>query len=115
MCTSILDRLKQTRDEMRNDKWTIEKAINLMILRHLFTMNGSQIKMVIESLNFMGLMVPDRSSIAKAVVDQIVLIQTQKGHVNLLDFSVTLKDALLPDYYSWLSKLLEDCKGTFGW
>ena len=60
-------------------------------------------------------MVPDRSSIAKAVVDQIVLIQTQKGHVNLLDFSVTLKDALLPDYYSWLSKLLEDCKGTFGW
>ena len=99
---------------MRAEKWTIEKAINLMILRHLFTMNGTQIKMIVESLNFLGLMVRDKSSAAKAVVDQIVLIQQQKGYLNLLDFSVTLREILLPDIYSWLTTLLDNCKSVFG-
>lgn len=114
MCNSILDRLKSTRDEMRADKWSIEKMINVMLLRHLFTMNGTQIKLIVETLNFLGLTVEERATAAKAVVDQIVLIQQKKGHLNLLDFHVTLSDIMLPEFYVWLTKLLENCKSVFG-
>ena len=114
MCGEILDKLKDTRDEMRADKWSIERSINLMILRHLFTMNGSQMKMIVESLNFLGMMVPSKSAAAKAVVDQMVSIQVQKGHLNLLDFNVTLKDILQPEYFSWLNTLMDNCRSVFG-
>ena len=114
MCATILDKLKDTRDEMRSNIWTIEKAVNLMILRHILTLNGSQIKMIIESLNFLGHMVPGRLATAKAVTDQLVLIQNQKGHLNLLDFSVTLRDILLPEFNAWLTKMLDNCQSIFG-
>ena len=99
---------------MRADKWSIEKTINMMMLRHLFTLNGSQIKMVIESLCYLGHMVPGKYDLAKSVADQLVLIQGQKGHINLLDFSVTLRDILLPDFYDWLSKLVDRSQEIFG-
>ena len=114
MCATIMEKLTETRDEMRADKWSLEKSVNVMILRHLFTMNGSQIKLIVESLNFLGFVVQGKSRAAKAVVDQIVLIQQQKGYLNLLDFSVTLRDILLPEFYSWLSTLLDNCKHVFG-
>ena len=109
-----MDEIVKVRQEMREDKWTSEKNTDMMMLSALFSSSGSQIKGIIEILNLLALVSPSKAVMAKKVANEIVTIQKEKGHLNLVDFSVTLKPILHSDFDKSLCSLLENCRNFFG-
>ena len=114
MCDSLLDEIIKVRQEMRESKWTSEKSTNFLILSAIFSSSGSQIKGIVEFLNLLALFEPTKASLAKSVADEIITIQKAKGHLNLIDFQVTLKRILHQDIVSAFDLLVSNCKNYFG-
>ena len=114
MCQALLDQLSLIREEMRQDKWTQEKNANFWMLISLFSSSGSQTKVIVETLNFLSLVVPQKAAMAKSAANQIVSIQKSKGHLNLVDFKITLENILHPDTVKWFNELISNCKNYFG-
>ena len=114
MCESLLDELHVIREEMRKDKWTQEKNTNMLIISSLFSSTGSQVKGIVETLNLLSLLVPQKAATAKSAANQIVSIQRQKGHLNLVDFKLALEGTLHSDTNKCLTDLINNCKSFFG-
>lgn len=114
MCSSLLEDLAEVRRELRESKWSEERDAGNNIIRVLFTSSGDQIQNIIETLNLLSLIVPEKADEVKDVAKQIVSRQQEKGHLTLVDLKDILTNILAPTEATILNQMVDRSQNLFG-
>ena len=114
MCSSLLDDLEGVRKELRKSKWNEEKDAGNSIIRLMFSSGGDQLKNIIETLNLLGMIVPEKSESVKDVAKDIVATQKNKGFLTLVDLRNCLAKVLADAETSKIDQMVENSKDLFG-
>ena len=119
MCSDLLDKLTEVRDDCRLSRWSPQYGIEFIILVNLFSSGEATVKRIIEALNLLSLVDKARAPQCLQVAKEIIGLQggihgDETESIYLIDLQRALSKILSKDAAALIQKAVDNATDHFG-